>query len=83
MNELKNETGFVEIIKDWINNNQGKAIGIGAGLLLGILLLTVGVVKSLLIFALMALGYWLGRSRDENTSISEQITGLFKKNDES
>lgn len=78
LNESNNDIGFLDYIKDWTNKNPGKTVGIIVGLLLGIFLFTLGIVKTLLILLFMIIGYLFGRSRDENSSIIDEITKLIK-----
>ncbi len=60
--------------------NPGKALGAMAGFLLGILLFTFGILKTVVIILLVGAGFILGKARDENVSIVDELTGLFKKN---
>ncbi|MDY6935410.1 MAG: DUF2273 domain-containing protein [Spirochaetota bacterium] len=82
LKELNNSDGFIKYILNWINGNPGKAVGIISGFIFGILLFTVGLYKTLLILLFMLAGYFLGRSRDENISLSDQLSNLFRKKDE-
>jgi len=63
--------------------NPGKALGAMAGFLLGILLFTFGVMKTVVIILLVGAGFLLGKARDDNVSIVDELTGLFKKNRDS
>lgn len=60
--------------------NPGKALGAMAGFMLGILLFTFGILKTLVIILLVSAGFLLGKARDENVSIVDELTGIFKKN---
>jgi len=71
---------FLQTVKGWINMNPGKALGAMAGFLLGILLFTFGILKTVVIILLVGAGFILGKARDENVSIVDELTGLFKKN---
>jgi uncharacterized membrane protein len=66
-------------IKEWINNNPGKATGAILGFVTGILLLTFGVVQTLLIILLVIIGIILGKFRDDKISIINQVKSLFKR----
>lgn len=70
---------IIKIISDWISVNPGKAIGIIIGFIFGLLLFTIGIVKTLLIILCIGIGYFIGRSKDENTSLVETISKLFQK----
>ncbi len=79
LSESNNNSNIFSYAKDWINKNPGKAVGVLVGLLLGIFLFTLGFIKTLFIFLFMALGYYLGRSKDDNISIVDEVGGLFKR----
>jgi uncharacterized membrane protein len=70
---------FIEYITSWINENSGKATGAFIGFLIGIFILTLGVPKTLLILLFMLLGFLIGKTKDDNISIIDQLTGLFKR----
>ena len=44
---------FIEYISNWINENPGKATGAFAGFVLGILILSVGVLKTVFIIIII------------------------------
>lgn len=71
--------GFFGYMGDWINQNPGKAVGIACGLLFGILLFAIGILKTLLIVLFMLIGYLIGKSRDENVSIIDTVARLFRR----
>ncbi len=79
LSELNNNPNFFGYAKDWINDNPGKAVGVLAGLLLGTFLFTLGLFKTLLVFLFMTIGYFLGRSKDDNISIIDEINRIFKR----
>ena len=66
-------------LKSWVKENPGKAWGIGAGALIGILIFTFGIVKLLLIILLMIFGYVIGKSFDEGVPIVEVIKRILKR----
>ena len=71
---------FIDFITDWTKDNPGKAVGAIIGFILGILLFTLGILKTLLVIVLVAIGFFIGKTRDDNISIIDQITGLFRRN---
>lgn len=73
---------FFKYISDWINGNPGKALGTLLGFLFGILIFTIGPVKTLLILLFIIIGYIIGKSRDEDRSVLDVVAGLFRKRDE-
>ena len=48
--------GFFQYISQWMNENPGKSAGAIAGFVLGILILTLGFVKTLLIILFVIAG---------------------------
>jgi uncharacterized membrane protein len=72
---------FIKSTGDWIGGNPGKAAGALIGFLFGILLFTIGVVKTLLIVIFITVGFLIGKSRDDDTSIMDTISGIFKRRD--
>ncbi len=81
MNELNNDRNFLGQVKDWINENPGTTAGIIIGLILGIFLFTLGIIKTLLLIIFMLIGYWFGRRKDEDGTIVDQVTKIFKSGD--
>ncbi len=82
MSELNYKKNLFRYAKDWINKNPGTAVGIIIGLILGIMLFTLGIFKTLLLLLFMLIGYWLGRSKDKNVSLLDQVSKIFKSDDE-
>lgn len=79
MSELNSKTNFIRYVIDWINENPGKAIGLCIGFLLSLVLLILGIGKTILVAVFMGLGYLLGRSRDENVSIIDEFNRIFRR----
>lgn len=69
---------FFKFISDWINNNPGKATGAFLGLLIGILIFTLGILKTLFIFLLVMTGFIIGKMKDDNISIFSTIRNIFR-----
>jgi uncharacterized membrane protein len=67
---------------EWINQNPGKAAGAMAGLVLGVLIFTIGPLKVLVVILFILAGYIIGKSRDEKKSLIDTAAGLFKRKDE-
>ena len=72
--------GFFDQIADWVRANPGKTVGAAAGFFVGILLLTIGWWKTLIVLVLAAAGFVIGKSRDDDVSLVDQITGFFRRN---
>ena len=70
---------YIDSLKEWINSNPGKAAGVAAGAVFGILVLTVGVVKTVLIMLFILLGYLIGKLKDDNISLKSLINDIFKR----
>lgn len=71
---------FFDYIGQWIKENPGKTVGAVVGFIVGILLFTLGWWKTLIIIVLVFIGFVIGKSRDDNVSIIDQITSLFRRN---
>ncbi len=72
--------GFLEQIAEWIRENPGTTVGVACGFLVGILLFTIGWWKTLIVIVLVLAGYVIGKSRDENVSLVDQVMGFFRRN---
>ena len=70
---------FIQTVQGWINLNPGKTLGALAGFILGVLIFTFGILKTLVIILLVALGFLFGKARDDNISIIDEITSLFNR----
>ncbi len=70
---------FIQFIKNWINTNPGKAAGALIGFIGGILILSLGVAKTILILLFVAVGFIIGKMKDENVSFIDEIKGIFKR----
>jgi len=71
---------FLNFISDWINSNPGKAAGAFLGFFLGVLILSFGPVKTLLVIIFVLIGFIIGKLRDDKISVVEQFKNLFKRN---
>ncbi len=70
---------FTRYITEWINLNPGKAVGIIVGLALGLLILTFGFIKTLIIILFMLLGFIIGKMVDERISVVEEFKNIFRR----
>lgn len=71
---------FLDQIAQWIKENPGKTVGALVGFIIGILFFTLGWWKTIIVLLLVLAGFFIGKSRDDNVSIIDQITGMFKRN---
>jgi len=66
-------------ISDLLNENPGKAVGALSGLVLGILILTFGFLKTLVIILFVILGLLIGKMIDDGDSGIDAIKNLFRR----
>lgn len=59
-----------------LDNHPGKLIGTSLGFILGLLILILGIWRTLVLFLFVILGFILGKRQDENQS----ITTWFERN---
>lgn len=69
-------------MNDWIRNfvktNQGKVTGGAIGLFVAILILTINLWRTLLLFLLIGLGVYLGSHIDRGKNFNEFLGRLFQ-----
>jgi|GEM_PF-1564125 uncharacterized membrane protein len=53
----------------WINNNKGKFIGLIAGFIFGLLILLIGILKTIVIFLFALIGLYVGHLWDGGKNI--------------
>jgi uncharacterized membrane protein len=54
-----------EIFQYLLDNHRGKLLGLALGLLIGLLIISFGFWKSLLVVLCVVIGYFLGKHIDE------------------
>ena len=62
-----------------IDNHPGKLIGASIGLVLGLLMVTLGFWRTLVLVLFTVLGFGLGKRQDEHQSITIWLERNFKK----
>lgn len=67
---------FNELIK-WVKANMGKTIGGIAGLVIAILVLTIGFFRTLFIIICVGLGIYIGSVNNKAERFQELIEKLF------
>ena len=70
---------FLQKVAAWINLNPWKTVGGCAGLFFGILILSIGFLKTFLVVILIVVGVIIGKLKDDNVSISGRIDSIFRK----
>ncbi|MFW6257093.1 MAG: DUF2273 domain-containing protein [Bacillota bacterium] len=60
-------------IKEYIDTNSGKVLGMLIGLLIGVLLLILGFWPTLLLVLCTTVGYFWGLFRDEDISLKKLL----------
>jgi len=71
----------MEELKALLKEYKWRLIGIAAGIVLAVLLFTIGLWRTLLLFALVALCYVVGRHLDNGgkEELDKAISSLFRK----
>jgi uncharacterized membrane protein len=64
---------------DFVNDNPGKSVGAVAGFLLGIFILTFGVLKTIVVILFVFLGIIIGKMADDRISIIDEIRRIFRR----
>jgi uncharacterized membrane protein len=70
---------FFKTVAEWMNENPGKAAGTIAGIVIGLLIIIFGPLNAIFVIVLGAIGFLVGKLRDENISITEQIRRFLKR----
>jgi len=55
---------FFEIFQYLLDNHRGKLLGVALGLVIGLLIISFGFWKSVLVITFVVIGYYLGRRID-------------------
>ncbi len=63
-----------------IDNHPGKLIGTSLGFILGLLILILGIWRTLVLVLFVVVGFMLGKRQDENQSITTWLERNFKRN---
>ncbi len=62
-----------------IDNHPGKFIGTSVGFLLGLLMVTLGFWRTLVLSLLAVLGFFLGKRQDDHQDISAWLERILNK----
>ncbi|HPS58100.1 MAG TPA: DUF2273 domain-containing protein [Spirochaetota bacterium] len=66
-------------ISDFVNENPGKSVGAFSGLILGVLILTFGFWRTVVIILFIILGFIIGKMIDDGDSGIEAIKNIFRR----
>lgn len=64
---------------EFANDNPGKTVGAVAGFILGILILTFGVLKTFVVLLFIILGIIIGKMADDRISLVDEIRRIFRR----
>ena len=67
-----------KILFSLLNEHRGKTIGVLLGLLVSILFVFLGFLKTIFIIICISLGYFIGRKLDENKKFEMWLKQIFK-----
>jgi uncharacterized membrane protein len=70
---------FFEQFSRWAGERPGQVIGALTGFVFGIMILLFGPVKTILVLILAAIGFILGKFRDEDVSLLDELSRIFKR----
>ncbi len=70
---------FSQMIRRYVTEHPGRSIGAAAGCVVGILLLTLGIKKTLILMLLILFGYVIGNLFETPVSLN-RIKDLFSRN---
>ncbi len=68
-----------EKLTEIFGSSPGKMIGAIVGFLLGVLVLTFGVLKILVVVIFILLGIIVGKMIDDRSSVVESIMNIFRR----
>lgn len=71
-----------EVIKTWLLLNKGKAIGGGIGLLIAVLMISIGFWRTMLIVLLVSLGASVGAQVDDREKLNRWLERFWRKGKE-
>jgi len=62
-----------------LDTHPGKLIGTSIGLVLGLLMVTLGFWRTLVLALFVILGFVVGKQQDDNKSITTWLDRIYKK----
>lgn len=70
---------FSRYILEIASENPGKTVGAITGFILGILILTFGVLKTFVVILFIVLGFIIGKMLDDRISLIDEIRRIFRR----
>jgi uncharacterized membrane protein len=70
-----------KLLRQYIADHWGKVFGGGIGLLIGLTIIIFGFWRSLLLFACVALGIYLGRMYDHHEGLQKLLHRIWPDSD--
>ncbi|MFZ5639592.1 MAG: DUF2273 domain-containing protein [Bacillota bacterium] len=64
--------------QQFLANNLGKVLGVALGLLLGWMIIEYGMLKTLFVFVLVAVGYFFGKKADDGEDLRDFVRRMFR-----
>lgn len=58
-------------VREWLETFGGRALGVVGGLLLALAVLQYGLLRTVFILLVVAVGYWIGQRIDESGGLRE------------
>lgn len=69
---------FEKIFEEILTNHRGKALGILIGLLVSVLIITIGLLETVFIMVFIYIGYIVGKRLDDNDNFQDIVDKIFK-----
>ena len=71
---------WMQLLTELLHSNQGKAIGVLAGLVFGLLVIIIGFLQTIFLAGCIWIGFIIGKRADDNESIREIVERIFREN---
>lgn len=64
---------------EYIIKHRGKIAGVFLGLVVGLIILKYGLLKTVFIALCVGIGYYIGKRLDERVNFKEMLASFFRK----
>ena len=71
---------WTQLLSELLHNNQGKFLGVLAGLIFGLFVIIIGFLQTLFLACCIGIGYIIGKRADDNESIRDIVERIFREN---